>query len=856
MQQRKFSLVQRSIVPTMSMLATTVFSFGTLAQTFPPDSAPHLEVIEVTAQKRTQNLQDVPVAVTALSGEILAEKASFDIFDIERSIPTLSAFQSQSATNSAFAIRGIGTSSQNFGFESSVGLYVDDVYRARQNSVINDLVDIESVQVLRGPQGSLFGKNTPSGAVLINTVSPDFDGQGFFQVSAGNYDMLNISGAKSFTLIDDVLAVRASGFTSRRDGWVTDQSHPSSPLNNRNRSGFRLRALYTPADSVTVNIIADYAELDERCCAALTWQDNLQANDIAGKFGTDSLITSPLIGGTVFTRAQYFNFTTALSTSPRSTMQDRGLSAKIDWQLNESASVVAISSLRQFDSFDYIDSDFSDGELLSTVNDSAQRAVTQEIQFHYDTPALSAIAGVFYFHQRLDLDFNNIIGSDFPTFFASSASELQPLIEGINTLSALSGGMIAPVASATPGGTEFPHSADQEQDSYAVFAQSAWTFLPEWTLTTGIRWTSEDKALSGQYREVGPGIDGLPTDPQDIPNPYAAIPALNDIATALVTMQMPSAASLAAIAPFQSPGWGFYFLNTASVLPRPDTQDALSEDNVSGTVKLSYQPNKQQLIYVSWANGFKSGGINTDRIAPQFDPVFKAETSRSWELGIKQDLPAHNLRINLALHKTDINDFQASTFTGTGFNLQNAGSIATKGLELDLVWLPIASTQITFNFARTLATFDDFDNGTCWVGYTWHTGIDDPGRQNPGDPYCSRAGDRIGFEPETRYTLGLEHFVDVLGLPTTIRVDYMYTGDLFLDDTNDPYKHHDSFDLVNASWMWELPEWNSQLIAWSKNLFDTEYVAKSGFDVPVQAGKIMAYPGMPRTYGVTLRVHF
>ncbi|MEC7470143.1 MAG: TonB-dependent receptor plug domain-containing protein, partial [Pseudomonadota bacterium] len=254
-------------------LASVVMTAQALA-----DNELQLEVIEVSAQKRPQNLQDVPVAVTALSGNVLAEKAAFDIFDIERTVPTLSAFQSQSATNSAFAIRGIGTSSQNFGFESSVGLYVDGVYRARQNSVINDLVDISSVEILRGPQGSLFGKNTPSGAVVMQTQAPDFDNSGFFQLSAGNFNLLNISGASSFTAKEDVLAFRVSGFSSQRDGWVDDVNHPDAELNNRDRSGIRLQALFTPNDDVSVRFIADYAELDERCCAALTWQDNTQAN--------------------------------------------------------------------------------------------------------------------------------------------------------------------------------------------------------------------------------------------------------------------------------------------------------------------------------------------------------------------------------------------------------------------------------------------------------------------------------------------------------------------------------------------------------------------------------------------------
>ncbi|MCP4232013.1 MAG: TonB-dependent receptor [Aestuariibacter sp.] len=832
-------------------LASVVMTAQALA-----DNELQLEVIEVSAQKRPQNLQDVPVAVTALSGNVLAEKAAFDIYDIERAVPTLSAFQSQSATNSAFAIRGIGTSSQNFGFESSVGLYVDGVYRARQNSVINDLVDISSVEILRGPQGSLFGKNTPSGAVVMQTQAPDFDNSGFFQLSAGNFNMLNISGASSFTAKEDVLAFRVSGFSSQRDGWVGDVNHPDAELNNRDRSGIRLQALYTPNDDVSVRFIADYAELDERCCAALTWQDNTQANAIPGKLGTDALLGSPLLGATLYTREHYFNFQTALSDSPRSRMQDKGLSAQIDWQLNDNLSLVSISAYRQFDSYDYTDTDFSDADLLSTTNDADQQAVSQELQLHYSRADFNAIIGAFFFHQKLDLAFTNHIGDDFPTFFAASASELTPLVDGLNTLSALSGGFIAPAAAATPGGTDIYHTANQTQDSIALYAQSDWQFAKAWTLTTGLRFTREDKSLRGEYTETGPGIDGLSMDPADIPNPFAAGPALAAIGATLGSGSLPDSASLAAVAPFQTAGWGFYFLNTASVLPRPPMQESLSYNNVSGTVKVSYQPADNQLIYASWANGFKSGGINTDRIAPGFNPVFNPEKSNALELGLKQDFPEQDLRINLAVHRTDIDDFQATTFTGTGFNLQNAGTIETKGLEVDLTWLPLASTQVTLNFARTLAHFDEFDNGSCWVAYTWHTGIDDPGRQQPSDPFCSRAGDRVGFEPQTRYTLGVEHYADVFSFPTTLRLDYQYTGDLFLDDTNDPYKHVGAFDIVNASWLWEIPAWQSQLILWSKNLFDTEYVAKNGFDVPVQTGKIMAYPGMPRTFGVTLRTHF
>ena len=202
-----------------------------------------------------------------------------DVFDLQNYVPAFGAFQNQSVTNSGFSIRGIGTSSQNFGFESSVGLYVDGVYRSRQNALINDLVDIAAIEVLRGPQGTLFGKNTAAGAMTLTSVAPSHtDTDGFVEVLAGNDSLLRVSAGASFSLVDDILAMRISGFKTDGDGYITDATSGQS-LNNKNRSAIKAQWLYTPTKSVSVRIIADYGELNERCCGALTWQNNFQAKD-------------------------------------------------------------------------------------------------------------------------------------------------------------------------------------------------------------------------------------------------------------------------------------------------------------------------------------------------------------------------------------------------------------------------------------------------------------------------------------------------------------------------------------------------------------------------------------------------
>jgi len=810
----------KKLLPKHTLVALGV-SLGIAASCTPSlaysqDSA--LEHITVQAQKTSQNLQEVPVAVTALSGDDLIETVVKDVFDLQNYVPAFGAFQNQSVTNSGFSIRGIGTSSQNFGFESSVGLYVDGVYRSRQNALINDLVDIAAIEVLRGPQGTLFGKNTAAGAMTLTSVAPSHtDTDGFVEVLAGNDSLLRVSAGASFSLVDDILAMRISGFKTDGDGYITDATSGQS-LNNKNRSAIKAQWLYTPTKSVSVRIIADYGELNERCCGALTWQNNFQANDIPGKFGTDALLSQPTFNATIYSNDDFFDFTTSLSQPPISKMEDKGVSGQIEVALNE-----------QWSSF------------------------SQELRLHYKSDKIRGLVGAYYFSQNLDLTFNTTTQSAFDSFFSIAGAELLPLANAIDGLSASTGGLIAPSGVAAPSNTVFEHTANQEQDSIALFAQTDWLLTDTLTLTTGLRFTDEKKSIEGRYTEQGPDIDGLP---DNRPNIGAAITALNEIGVALSTGTAISPTSLSALAPFQQAGWGYFFLGSSAVLPRPDLNEAIDDSQLTGTLKLAYQAGKNQLMYTSLATGYKAGGTNTDRISPSLDATFEAEKARSAEIGLKQDWPNYGVRVNVAAHYSTIKDFQATTFTGTGFNLQNAGDIHVKGLELETTWLMSANTELQINASRTLANFDTFKQGTCWVAYSWHTGIDDPGRASPTDPYCARDGDRVGFEPQNSFSVMLNHHFLVASYDATISADYQYTGDVYLDDSNDPYKQSGSYEIINARLALHLDEWDSELIVWARNLLDQEYIARSGFDVPVQEGKIMAYAGAPRSYGISVRKRF
>jgi outer membrane receptor protein involved in Fe transport len=850
-------------VATIIGLSFAINSGFALSQEESPDDK-GLETITVTAQKRAQNLQEVPVSVTAFSGEAMAESVIKDMYDLQTNVPGLGAFQSQSATNSSFSIRGVGTSSQNFGLESSVGLYVDGVYRARQNSMINNLVDVAAVEVLRGPQGTLFGKNTPSGAVLLSTVAPSHGGgDGFIEATVGNYGLVNLSGATSLSAIEDVLAFRVTGFSSNRDGTISDINLGDDVLNDRDRFGGRLQALYTPSDDISVRVIADYAEIDEVCCGAPVLLSNFQANEISDKYGTDAVLSQ--YGGTVFAGGDaFYDREVALSFLPESTMKDRGISAEVNWDLDDNYTFVSISAYRSFDSYDNIDSDFTDADLIGTSNDSEQSSFSQEFRLDYTSEKLNYILGAYYFTQDLDLQYSLYADNDFDAFaidvLGATVDELTgidgsftSLLSGIDSLA--SAGLIGARATAAPSNTQFNHVAKQEHESYAIFGQFDYKFSDELTLTAGLRFTKEEKDMYTTYTEQGPGIDGLSDNTTvDIVSALTTLLGINAGTVDLFTAE--GQASLSSFDGFDQAGWGYLLLGDTTS-PQDDIDVSLSDSQLSGTLKLSYQPNSDTLLYASYGNGYKSGGTNTDRIGESFNPLFDAETSQSFELGLKKDFPEQNLRVNAATHYTTVDDFQANTFTGNGFNLQNAGDYQIYGLELEATWLPMDTVEVNLGYALVKAEYKTFESGNCWTAYTWHTGIDDPGRVNEDDGFCDRSGDRPAGEPENYAVLSVKKDFEVSdSIYAYIQGEFTYTGEIILDGSNDPYAVQDAYNVMNLRLFMNFTDYDMDVILWGRNVLDEEYVNRTAFNTTLQEGKLNAYMAEPATYGVTVKKRF
>lgn len=758
-----------------------------------------LEEVVVTAQKRTQSLQDVPVAVTAFTGEMLRESGVRDMFELATIAPSLSVEQTQSSASTTFGIRGIFTSSQNFGLEPSVGLYVDGVYRSRQGSMINNMVDIASVEVLRGPQGTLFGRNTPAGAILMNTVAPDFEESGYLEGGAGDYGLLDINGAKSFTLIEDVLAIRMSGFNMDRDGTVDavgNNVQQDDAINDRNRWGLRFQTLYTPNDDLTLRLIGDHSEVDEICCAVGNWQNNFYAVNPPPplKPGTDLTVRNQL-NGTVLNGSDFYDYKVSNSFLPESENEDEGISLQADWQADYFL-VTSITAYRKHDSYDNIDADFYDIDALARVNDLEQEQFSQEIRFSGDAfnEKVSYVTGLYYFKQTLDSTTDTLLGED-AYILASAFLGIDPPLPQV----------------FLPPGSSARNTADQEHDSYAIFGQADYKLTDQLLMTGGVRWTDENKEMTNVFTE----------DPTPAP---------------------------------------LGFVGLTELAPRPDVDEDFNESKVTYTLKLSWFMNELTMFYGSYGTGYKAGGINTDRTPPSADTVFEPETAESYEVGMKAEFPDQALRLNVALHKTDTDDLQTISFQGAGFVLDNAGIAETYGGEIDLLWLPTDNTTLTLGYAYNHAEYSDFENGPCWTGTVWQTSTPDPHTNYDANGVptgsCNRSGGMVSGNPENVIALTANQqfrVTDKVG--GFVHGEYIWTDERMTDVNNDPEKLDGSFDVVNLRAGLVYEPWDTTLTFWGRNVFDAKATTTIA-DAVAQPGRFIAYYREPPTWGINLRKEF
>jgi len=907
---------------TTFVLASTGLMIGSSVNAQEQDEVPAgiFEEIVVVAQKREQNIMEVPIAVSAVTGQQIENAGIKDVYDLQQNVPSLIIGRSQTATTTNFNIRGIGSTSNNFGVESSVGLYVDGVYRSRQSSLINELIDVEAVEILRGPQGTLFGKNTPAGALQVRTVAPSQDRDAFVDVTAGDLGLIRVSAAANIPINDD-LAFRGTLFSSQRDGYIDDVNLGEDLYNDRDRLGVRLQMAYEPSDDFNMRIIADYAEIDETCCGTVTLVDGIVKqsailNASASDFGSDAILGgTPLAGpnpfaGTIFTGFPYppgflefvytgnpaatlpdrivtgsgsDDYVTGYNFAPVSQNEDSGLSVEFNKTFDNGMTLTSITAYRSFETYDLIDLDFTNAPLGDRINEADQSSISQELRLAGEFGSGSNyVFGAYYFAQEIDQITETIGSTPFMEGYLSGASTFTTIAGAVdlvcNTVIDINGttlcdtGLYAPAAAPFPIGPEGTFSRDdilQDHSGWAVFGQVDFAIGDDFIVTLGGRYTDEEKDIDAVYAQNvpftnPPNFSAFALEAcrlQNVGFLQGALPEACDMSVGLFDPFRPAEGPFPStqdtFADFGVDGWGTYLVQPLS--PRPGLDESLSDDQFTGNLKLTWFPSDTTMVYASFATGFKSGGTNTERIAPQFTSLFEAETSESFEVGFKGDIGP--VRMALTYYDTSFEDFQASTFTGTGFNLQNAGEIENKGFESEFLWRPFDGTEVQLIYTHNEADYKSFLAGTCWDTYTFHTGIDDPGLPQGFNSsldleICDKSGNPLAYNPENRFFLAVQQdLVLSNNMSMYARVEYSSTSEQFTDGDLDPFTIEDGFEIVNARVGFNFESSNSSLTLWGRNITDERYYVGS-FDAPIQVGRMNAYPAEPATWGISYHKNF
>jgi outer membrane receptor protein involved in Fe transport len=754
-----------------------------------------LEEVVVTAQKREQNLQDVPVAVSAFSNETLRESGIHDMFQLQSLAPSLTVQQTQTSTATSFGIRGIFTSSQNFGLESSVGLYVDGVYRSRQGSMINNMLDVSSIEVLRGPQGTLFGRNTPAGAILIDSVKPDFDGTGFIDGGIGNYNLYEESGAKSFTVIPDVLAVRVTGFNMDRDGYVDvvgKDIQKDNYFNDRNRWGARFQALYTPTEDLTLHFIADHSEVNEICCAVGNWENNFYAKNPPApqKPGTDLAVQNQL-GGTVIPGKDFYDYKVSASFAPKSENKDEGVSLQADWQTDYFL-VTSISAYRKHDSYDSIDADFYDIDALTRTNDLKQDQWSQELRISNTLDKLSYVAGLYYFTQKLDTNTNTIVGVDTAPLAAAYIGVPIP-------------------ADWFPPGSSALNVADQKHYSYAAFGQADYHLTEKYVLTAGLRWTSENKDMQNIFTESpSPAPAGFAYFPPLAPRPNVD----ENFDESKVTGTLKLSWYMNELTMFYgSYGTGY-------------KAGGINTDRIAPTLPTVFQPETSESYEVGMKAEFPDQALRLN-IALHKTDTDDLQTISFQGTGFALD-----------------NAGKAETY---------GGEVELLWLPTENTTL---TASYAYNHAE-YADFKDGSCwvGTPWQTSTPDPRTN-YGADGKPTGSCDRSGGMVSGNPENVIALTANQTFRLTdSFSAFVHGEYNWNDERMTDVNNDPEKLDGSYYIVNLRAGVVYEPWSTTLTFWGRNVFDAKYTTTIA-DAVVQDGRFIAYYSEPATWGVSLRKDF
>ncbi len=524
----------------MSKYSTLISSSAiALAMMASPAYAQFEDEIIVTATKRETTLQDTPISVSVTSAEVIEQAQILDILSLQSIVPTFRVSQLQNTANTTLTIRGFGNGGNNLGIEPAVGLFIDGVYRSRAGAQIADLPALERIEVLAGPQTTLFGKNASVGVVSIVTEAPQFETQGYIEGGYGNFDATfgraYITGA-----VSDTVAVSLGGGFQQRDGLFEPALGTSGgELNDRNRFNLRGQVLWQPTDDFKIRLIADRSQIDENCCGTTTAVVGPTVPLVQGLGGQ---LASVGLGQAQGLNPNAFSQQTTLNSGTPNDIEDQGVSAQVDWNVTDNISLTSITAFRSNDSSFDSDSDFTSLEVLENVFQEADiDTFTQEFRLtsNYDG-RINWQIGATYFDETIDLNSGIDFGSDARPFLdalgvsagaqAAAAggdpSQLIALGQAIAT-----GNLRSFVAVNSPlTGVEqalgfepntffgdqvvIDETFEQDNESFSIFGTVDFDVTDKLTLTVGGNYTDDNKdvAVSTVNNDIFSNLDLLGAD--------------------------------------------------------------------------------------------------------------------------------------------------------------------------------------------------------------------------------------------------------------------------------------------------------------------------------------------------------
>lgn len=908
------------------LLATTAFAAlatPAWAQTAAPQSADetaneNTDII-VTATRRSQLLSDVPIAVSAVTGESLQNTGANDVRALNQLAPSLLVSGATSEVNFSARIRGVGTVGENPGLESSVALFIDGVYRSRTGVGLSELGDIERVEVLRGPQGTLFGRNASAGLINIVTKGPSFTFGGSGSATYGNYNYYRVDGGVTGPIAGDTVAFKLDGVYQKRDGFIKNVTPGGKDINNRDRYLIRGQLLFQPSNDLSIRLIGDYTKRTELCCGAVNYGPNQNVSLVGGTLNTTPNSLLPILqalGANIQTATGNTKFVRAQSTTPgfnyTSNTKDFGFSGEVNWSLGDTK-LTSITSYRDYKNRQGQDSDYNALDILRrTALDRRFRTFTQEFraQGNLLDGRVDWLVGGYYANEILNVRDDIKYGADYDRYancllFAgvlpSVVNPSQPLCVNVPALQAAatnSGSATLAALVANPLRPGFGSLAAvlgqptlqlsgtgvvdnrfrQKSRNYAFFTHNVIDIIEDkLSLTLGARYTNERKTLDGTFNTNNNLCGALRASPFAA---FAALPCvINNTSGPNIALTDPNRTS--------------------------------KEGEFTGTAVLSFKPAKGLLVYGSYSKGYKSGGYNLDTSAldapnaaragitpintvnngrpDASDLQFAAEKVKAFEVGGK--FHSRQFNLNLALFYSEFKNFQLNTFNGVNFEVTNVNSckddlagadrdilpstavaattgacaagrlgpgLVSKGVEVEAALFPARYVAVNLGF-----TYADTKYQNNLVGRF-------------GRPFAPTSFQlpqaRISNAPQYVVTGGIGYSPDLgnSGLSGLAYLDFRYQSDVNTGSDLDPEKQQDGYAVVNGRLGIYGKDKRWGLEVFGQNLFNKLY-QQIAADAPLQGGGtiggvrrgsaaanqlFIAFPGEPRTYGVTARFKF